>query len=1374
MSTRELNPKRTWFHALLFVVSAYCSSCVDDAGHFRLELSWRDTEPGNASDLFAVAEVWALAVDMHEGEARLLAQTRPTRYADGVVLPFDAVPIGAKRQVRVKLYDPASPEQIVYYGLSEPFDMAAGEDRTVKVSLALAPAPGGSVTGSGISLVAAPDVAEPNLSATTRVTLRAVTDTAKSITLSNLPLGAEGGTMQQETLADHPTDDSVDLAPGLTAYLIESWDLDRGLPEAQACGESDNCQRKVYARFQDENGVDSPLYDLTITVDSKPPSLAPGTALDLTLIPSTNNPLQQEQLQAVGIGTRIRASFYLSERVTAASVRAVPEDGGDALDLTPLSAQASAVAVADQSLFVFEQEYRDVTQRDADTYRIRIEATDRAGNKATIEGDAQDKLIIDTVAPDDALAPDATSSAPPTLIYERAPWGTDTTESARFAVRAAPGSVEPHAFVQLLDGPDVTRAWKIGEARADDAGGFESTALTPPDRTAIYARVVDPAGNASPHASLVHDVEWRAGFRDVGRGNPHRFDSRAWYLPVLKQPRAQTFDTAELAGALAAADGSSIESRGAGSFASTSHAMPFDNLTGPTGVALDRARGELLIFDSEKGGYRWNGWDVATRGWENTLPAPFYYGLPAMTWYGDRGHALLFGGVDEAGYDKDQTMPCGSGTDAPDCAPTVAWDGNQQLQSVDEGTGTAPAIRAEGVMTFDEQRQRVVLMGGWASGPGCGSPLPAACRDTWEWDGTQWTKTASDTDIPVAAPGGPTVQQVTGAYDQAKARTVVFAAGQTWSYDGTWTQLADAPSSGVKPADGALRRGMTYSTRLQKLVLFTSNHSGAICKGEWADSCTVLWTFDDGSRQWQPLTAAPPSAETNMSWLAEDIFGNLLFMVHREWQNDIDPEGYTEAYVYDGQFWSRAASTDANFSFGPALGYDRASHVLASTGGFGGFDEKLAATTCPQAHEQGDEPPRASVDLWNGQGWLLPAPDLPAAQSPRVGAALTWSEAEHSLMLLGGRYGRSDCQGVSGPCCDGEAGAFCNAMWKWNGSTFARATRTLTPGPGPRSEAAVATVGNGLILVFGGYHEEGAMKTYRALDDTWIYSASGWSAAPSAAKPSPRLSAAIAYDPVHDAAVLFGGTTLDAAGGCSDLLADTWIWRDAKWQLHKPAHAPSARRGARIAYVPDRKSLLLYGGIGLGTDGTATALDDAWEWQGDDWHPVRLTDLEGDDNPDRRIDHALALDEQRGQVMLSGGGGRGSVSWLWRSGAQARPAQVITFDLSGASIPADAALRGIALAWTGSAHGDGSEEPRLEVWRNGRFWSAEDLGFERGADAWSSRPDSRSSELQRLRYHYDGGDAISFAVMPAAPSGTRPEYASISTDHAGLVLRYRQ
>lgn len=105
--------------------------------------------------------------------------------------------------------------------------------------------------------------------------------------------------------------------------------------------------------------------------------------------------------------------------------------------------------------------------------------------------------------------------------------------------------------------------------------------------------------------------------------------------------------------------------------------------------------------------------------------------------------------------------------------------------------------------------------------------------------------------------------------------------------------------------------------------------------------------------------------------------------------------------------------------------------------------------------------------------------------------------------------------------------------------------------------------------------------------------------------------------------------TLDARGLAPPLLVDpaleAVVWTDRT----DPDHKPVGRFGHGLAYDPVRNKTVLFGGS---VNGPPPFLDDTWEWDGDAWHDVSPTNP-----PEGRLYHDLAYSSVHGGAVLVGG-----------------------------------------------------------------------------------------------------------------------------------------
>lgn len=90
----------------------------------------------------------------------------------------------------------------------------------------------------------------------------------------------------------------------------------------------------------------------------------------------------------------------------------------------------------------------------------------------------------------------------------------------------------------------------------------------------------------------------------------------------------------------------------------------------------------------------------------------------------------------------------------------------------------------------------------------------------------------------------------------------------------------------------------------------------------------------------------------------------------------------------------------------------------------------------------------------------------------------------------------------------------------------------------------------------------------------------------------------MAYDTLQHRTLLFGGQISFVNPTFSEQFAsDTWEWDGSNWNLLTPQHHPSARSKASLAFDPVANQVVLYGGAGPEKGG----LDDTWIWDGHDW-----------------------------------------------------------------------------------------------------------------------------------------------------------------------------
>jgi hypothetical protein len=145
-----------------------------------------------------------------------------------------------------------------------------------------------------------------------------------------------------------------------------------------------------------------------------------------------------------------------------------------------------------------------------------------------------------------------------------------------------------------------------------------------------------------------------------------------------------------------------------------------------------------------------------------------------------------------------------------------------------------------------------------------------------------------------------------------------------------------------------------------------------------------------------------------------------------------------------------------------------------------------------------------------------------------------------------------------------------------------------------------------------------------------------WTRLTPVAAPPARYEHAMAYDPVRQRVVLFGGRT---GPNNEDLLDDTWEWNGTNWIEMAPSVRPTPRSGSPMVFNEAAGKVLLYGGY---TQGGGT--QDTWHWNGTTWQTTSANTA-----PSYRHDHGLAYDLSRDTTVLFGGflGGVGIDGGTW-------------------------------------------------------------------------------------------------------------------------------
>jgi hypothetical protein len=277
---------------------------------------------------------------------------------------------------------------------------------------------------------------------------------------------------------------------------------------------------------------------------------------------------------------------------------------------------------------------------------------------------------------------------------------------------------------------------------------------------------------------------------------------------------------------------------------------------------------------------------------------------------------------------------------------------------------THPGARYWAASAYHPTSQQLVVFGGY------NEQSASFLNDTWTFNGSTWTHvipahspTARDAAVIGLDPGSGNLILFGGENDVTKL-------ADTWSWNGTdWTQLAPAHS----PAKRAWA-GMGPSPTTSQPILF-----GGLDTTSFADT----WTWN-GSDWTQVGTLHSPPARLEMSMTPDPVHQKLVMFGGSLWDNTGELAQYNETWVFDGNDWTRAATTGPSPRAHPQAAYDpRLGRVVL----FGGYDYAADADF-------------QDTWSWTGAAWAIMSPT--AKPSKRDSGAMAYLPLTGQLVLFGG------------------------------------------------------------------------------------------------------------------------------------------------------------------------------------------------------------------------------------------------------------------------------------------------------------------------------------------------------------------------------------
>jgi hypothetical protein len=526
----------------------------------------------------------------------------------------------------------------------------------------------------------------------------------------------------------------------------------------------------------------------------------------------------------------------------------------------------------------------------------------------------------------------------------------------------------------------------------------------------------------------------------------------------------------------------------------------------------------------------------------------------------DRG--ILFGGVVGGGRTNDETWEYRNGT----------WN---ELDPPNSPEGRKYASAA-----FDRVRGRLVLYGGFKTtvtiDPDTEREVltDSLFRDTWEFDGTTWTKTGDD---------GPDVISSVMVYDGTRdevlligmktdSNTVMYR----YTYPG-WEQMTPAKLPACVSGAAAV-----WQRTFGNVLLY-----GGACNNGFVPGLTVEW---DGTN-WAAVDGSLSAGRLYghaMVW--DDARGEALLFGGSDADLGLETNG---TYRYRGRWisaWTNYVPGPRSL-FGFTTDPDNGIWLYGGVRGssdlwkyaYGRWTEVFAQdapASCSYAVTSYDSDRKVTVVVcadastyeFDGTKWkaITRQGDWP---STSIQASMVYDAAQKKTILFGGYNGN-----------------YIKDTWTWDGAKW-----TQVKGKEPHYRGLAAMFYDPIskkVVLYGGIGRETRDGTLLRFGDTWTFNGKDWVEATGASSPSPRYGAAVAYNPADNRVHMFGGVNEKV-----EFVAEHFVWDGAKWSKVEGGRVPPARQNARLGWDPTLQQFVLYGGFG------GYYFSDLWILEGSSWRP---------------------------------------------------------------------------------------------------------------------------------------------------------------------------
>lgn len=552
-------------------------------------------------------------------------------------------------------------------------------------------------------------------------------------------------------------------------------------------------------------------------------------------------------------------------------------------------------------------------------------------------------------------------------------------------------------------------------------------------------------------------------------------------------------------------------------------------------MAFDSKRGMVTLFGGNHAGnllddtWLWNG-EQWTRVLSSSPPAREYH---RMSYDRARAVIVMFGGRQGS----------------EELGDTWEWDGQSWSEAT--STGLSPEPRDSHSMVFDERFGTTVMYGGITA-----ASSSFLNDSVWEWDGEVWERY-------VVSGSRPVPQRNAMAFDLVRRRLLLFGERTwEWTMDRQWVSV-----SANRSPPGREYPTLNFANGMSGVLLFGGGRGSDCNTGECLND---LWLWNGDT--WVVLNegiGSYPRARDRMVAVYHEGIGRFSMFGGFAAGDALD-----DLWMWSGAGWFEQTSAGPSARFRSSGTYDRNRDRLWL---FGGLDPNNGCSP-------GDPMPNHCGDLWSwdpGNGWLNNVTAGPP--EPRSAPAIAYDSARDRLLLFGGTgCTLSSCTNAT--CADtwefDPAGAWTLMSSPTNPPALSRHAMVYD-----ENRERIVLFGG----VLDEDPNIAPCATDGVQNETWEWGIHGAAVCGSAATPCwramtvngavppARASHSLVYDRGRMRVVLFGGQANDV----SERFGDTWEWNGTSWrELATVSTAPAARFGQGLAYDPVRQKVVLFGGVG--------------------------------------------------------------------------------------------------------------------------------------------------------------------------------------------------